>query len=134
MSNYYPNPFYNPYNVPNFNGTNMYGTNYQNQPSVQQNAPQKVSNKIYVSGIEGARSYNLAPNSEMLLCDDTKNIVYDVIVDNQGKRTITALDVREHQEEPPVDFSNFATKDDIAKLREELCKKTTSIQSQNRSL
>lgn len=132
MNNYYPNNIFNPYNVPNFNGTNMYGTNYQNNPNYQPNANQKVSNKIYVSGIEGARSYNLTPNSEMLLCDDTKNIVYDVIVDNQGKRTITALDVREHQEEPPIDFSNFATKDDISKLREELLRKPNP--PQNRSI
>lgn len=130
MNNYYPNPFYNPYNVPNFNGTNMYGTNYQNQQTMQQNALQKATNKIYVSGIEGARSYNLNPNSEVLLCDDAKNIVYDVIVDANGKRTITMLDVKEHVEEPPIDFSNFATKDDIQKLREELCKKNNPIQSQ----
>ena len=126
MNNYYPNPYFNPYNSPNFNSGNMYGTNYQNNPNVQPSTSQKVSNKIYVSGIEGARSYNLQPNSEMLLCDDTKNIIYDVVVDNNGKRTITALDVKEHVEEPPVDFSMFATKDDIAKLREELLKRPTS--------
>lgn len=133
MSNYYPNPFYTPYNVPNFNGTNMYGTNYQNNPNFQPSPNQKVSNKIYVSGLEGARSYNLNPNSEMILCDDTDNVIYDVIVDANGKRTITTLDVKEHVDEPPVDFSNFATKDDIQKLREEILRKP-SIQPQNRGL
>lgn len=136
MNNYYPNPYFNPYNSPNFNGTNMYGTNYQNNPNAQPNALQKVSNKVYVSGMEGARSYNLAPNSEMILCDDTKNIIYDVVVDSNGKRTITALDVKEHQEEAPIDMSQFATKDDIAKLKEELLKRPTPTQptSINRSI
>lgn len=122
MNNYYPNPYYNPYNQPIFNGGNMYGTNYQNNSNNQQNTPQKASNKIYVSGIEGARSYNLNPNSEMILCDDTKNVIYDVMVDSTGKRTITALDVSEHKEEPPIDMSQFATKQDVDNLKEELKK------------
>ena len=98
-------------------------------------ASQKVSNKIYVSGMEGARSYNLSPNSEMILCDDTKNIIYDVVVDSNGKRTITALDVKEHQEEAPIDYTQFASKDDIAKLRDELLKRPTPpTQPINRSI
>jgi len=134
MNNYYPNGYYNPYNAPNFNGSGMYGTSYQNNPNFNSGALQKATNKIYVSGIEGARSYNLQPNSEMLLCDDTKNIIYEVIVDNNGKRTITALDVKQHEEEPPVDMSIYATKEDIAKLKEELTKKPVVNQTISRSL
>jgi hypothetical protein len=100
---------YQPYNQQGKGQTPVYGAN---------NTPQ--TNKIYVSGIEGARSYQLSPNTEMLLCDDNQNIVYDVVVDAQGKRTVTALDICVHQEQPKPDFSTFATKEDIAKLREEL--------------
>lgn len=78
------------------------------------------TNKIYVSGIEGARSFQMAPGTEMLLCDDNQDIVYDVVVDAQGRRTVTALDIRLHEETPAVDFSAFATKADLDKLREEL--------------
>ena len=81
MTNYF-NPFSTPYQ------NNFYPTNNT----------QKYSNKIYVSGIEGARSYPLNPNSEVLLCDDTNDIVYDILVDPDGKRTINVLDVKQHEE------------------------------------
>lgn len=123
MNYFNANPYFTPYNAPNFNNGNMYGMNYQNNSSVQPSAPQKATNKIYVSGIEGARSYNLQPNSEMILCDDTKDLIYDVVVDGNGKRTITTLEVSEHKEKPPVDYSQFATKQDIDTLKEELNKR-----------
>ena len=105
MTNYF-NPFSTPYQ------NNFYPTNNT----------QKYSNKIYVSGIEGARSYPLNPNSEVLLCDDTNDIVYDILVDPDGKRTINVLDVKQHEEAPPIDMSQFATKEDIEKLKKEFKK------------
>lgn len=81
------------------------------------------TNKIYVSGIEGARSFQMSPGTEMLLCDDNKDIVYDVVVDAQGRRTVTALDIKLHEDAPAVDMSTFATKADLDKLREELIAK-----------
>ena len=99
---------------------NPFGLNYQ--IPTQNTTIQKASNKIYVCGLEGARSYPLNPNSEMILCDDTKDIIYDVIVDQSGKRTVTSLDIVVHKDEPPVDMSIYATKDDIEKLRKELKK------------
>lgn len=115
MSNYYaPNG-----NYMGFNPNIQYP--FQAQP---QGNTGRYSNKYYVSGIEGARSYPVPPNTEMILCDDTSDVIYDVVVDNAGKRTITALDVKVHEEAPPVDMSKFATKEDIIKLREELLKNT----------
>lgn len=96
-----------PYNFQGQQQTPAYGSN---------NAPKISSNKIYVSGIEGARSYQLAPNTEMLLCDDSKDIVYDVVVDVSGKRTVTALDVSVHEETPPIDIS--ALQGRVQKLEE----------------
>ena len=123
------NPFYNGYMPAGFNPSTTPAPIYPNQPTSSQNATQqstrKNTNKVYVSSIEGARSYPLAPNSELMFCDDTTDIVYDVVVDETGQRTITTLDVKIHEEEPPVDMTKFATKDDIAKLREELLKRYT---------
>ena len=98
---------------------------YQTQSNNAQNGLQRFTNKVYVSGIEGARSYQLSPNSEAILCDDANSVIYDVIVDQNGKRSVVAYDIVEHKEAPPIDFSQFATKDDIAKLKEELMKRPT---------
>lgn len=120
-NNYYPYP--NGYNPQNYNNVPQAQPSYQMQPNAAQNGLQRFTNKVYVSGVEGARSYQLSPNSEAILCDDTNSVIYDVIVDANGKRTVTAYDIVEHKEAPPIDFSQFATKEDIAKLREELVKK-----------
>lgn len=113
----YPN-YYQQY--PNFNP--------MVQQQYQQTSQQRFSNKVYVAGIEGARAYQLSPNSEAILCDDTNSVIYDVIVDQNGKRTVTAYDIVEHKESQPIDFSQFATKQDIEKLKEELTQKQpTSI-------
>lgn len=98
----------------------------QNQNPMQQmqnNIPvQSRTNKIYVSGFEGAKSYQLQPGSEMILCDDNEDIIYDVIVDNTGKRTVTALDIVEHKSAPSIDYSKLATKEDVENLRKEFFK------------
>ena len=123
---YYPNyyaPYQNGYATPNYNGIGQPQPSYQQQANAPQNGLQRFTNKVYVSGIEGAKSYQMQPNSEVILCDDTNSVIYDVVVDATGKRSVMAYDIVEHKEAPPVDFSQFATKDDIAKLREELVKK-----------
>ena len=120
--NYYA-PYQNGYNAPNYNGMGQSQPSYQNQYNNAQNGSQRLTNKVYVTGIEGARFYQMSPNSEAILCDDTNSVIYDVVVDASGKRSVVAYDIVEHKEAPPIDFSQFATKDDIAKLKEELMKK-----------
>lgn len=84
------------------------------------NPPKTNTNIIRVYGIEGARNYQLPPNSDMILFDNDQDIAYKVMVDGTGKKDVLMLDLCEHKEEPKPDFKQFATKDDIAKLREEL--------------
>jgi len=74
--------------------------NYQNQYNMYN---QKQSNKIYVSGLQGARAYPTVRNSEMLLCDDTLDIIYDVETDFEGKKIVRVFDVSEHIEPPTLD-------------------------------
>lgn len=92
----------------------MYGINPGQPPA------QTIRNKIYVSGIEGARSYPIGAGSEALFLDNEKSVIYDVLVDNSGKRTVSAYDIVPHQEVPPVDPSVYATREELLKLREEI--------------
>lgn len=90
------------------------------------NAPKLNTNIVRVYGIDGARNYQLPPNSDVMLYDNDRDIVYRVTVDGTGKRDVVMLDLSEHKEEPPIDFSAFATKEDIAKLRDEFASMTAA--------
>ena len=95
----------------------------QQQPVyAQNNEPKHNTNIVCVYGIDGARNYPLPNNSDIVLFDNDKDIIYRVSVDGTGKREILIMDLTEHKDEPPIDYSSFATKDDIAKLREEFSK------------
>ena len=48
------------------------------------------TNKIYVSGIEGARSCQRTPGTKMLLCDDNQDIISDCGHDGSGRRSLNA--------------------------------------------
>lgn len=124
----YPNPYFTGYNMPHFNGNMQPNMFNQQTPTAPQNGAQiaKNTNKYYVCGMDGARGYQLPKNSEIILCDDSSSIIYDVIVDAEGKRTVTAYDIVAHQEEPPIDYSTFATKDDLKTLKDELMKMHTA--------
>ena len=85
--------------MPNYNGNNQYG--YQNQPimSYQQTASQPVNGLISVTGIEGARAYQLPPNSCMPLFDQTNDILYVKTTDAAGYPTVKTFrfEPYEHQ-------------------------------------
>lgn len=91
---------YNPYlYMPSYNGNNQYG--YQNQPIMpyQQTASQPVNGLISVTGIEGARAYQLPPNSCMPLFDQTNDILYVKTTDAAGYPTVKTFrfEPYEHQ-------------------------------------
>lgn len=104
------------YNVPNWSGNNP-NWNYSQQMQYQANArAPKQSNKVYVSGYEAARAYPTPFNSDMLLCDDALDVIYNVETDYQGRKTIQVLDVALHKETPKVDANALEAR--IAKLEE----------------
>lgn len=98
-----------------------YNVQVQQQQPVyaQNNAPKLNTNIVCVYGADGAKNYPLPNNSDIVLFDNDKDIIYRVSVDGTGKRDVLMLDLSEHKEEAPIDFSSFATKEDIAELRKE---------------
>lgn len=116
-----------------FNGVQQQPMNgFQGQPqtpNVGQNMASQVhTNIVRVYGINGARNYQLPNNSDVILYDNDKDIAYRVTVDGTGKREVLPLDLFEHKDEPPVDYSAELsairkeidkTNESVAKLREE---------------
>lgn len=84
--------FNNPYQGMNqYGGYNM--PNYQQQ-QMQQPQRQEI---IHVNGAQGANAYQMAPNSNVLLLDDTAPIIWLAQTDGAGYKTVTPYDISPHQ-------------------------------------
>ncbi|MBO7275455.1 MAG: hypothetical protein J6V15_03680 [Clostridia bacterium] len=71
---------------------------------------------VKVSGENGARSYQMGPNSSALLLDESGVIVWLVTTDGAGYKTCAPFDITPHQAQPPVDFGDLEAR--IKKLEE----------------
>lgn len=58
---------------------------------------------IKVNGRAGADAYQLAPNSSVLMLDNTAPIVWLAVSDGAGYKTLTAYDIKVHEEKKPED-------------------------------
>lgn len=128
------NNFVNPY-MPTMPGQfstapYMQGINAQTQAQMPQfNAQMPVSQPsnglIRVTGIDGAKAYQMPPNSVAALFDDSYDIMYVKSTDGAGFPTIRVFDFYEHKEETPVqqqtvNVENFATKQELQNLRSQI--------------
>lgn len=69
-----------------------------------------------VNGENGARMFQMPPNSEDLLLDESLPIVWLVQTDGAGYKTITPYDVTPHQTEATPDYKSL--EDRIKKLED----------------
>lgn len=100
-----------------------YMNNYPQYYPQQQMQQQQQSGRIYVQGEAGAKAYLIAPNSEVVLWDTESQTIYLKSADASGVPVLRILDykMREQQTRPIIsDSANFATKDDISSIREEI--------------
>ena len=97
------NQFQNPQNIP------MY-------PYTQQTFGQPKIDIIRVNGENGARAYQMPPNSNTLLLDESNPIVWLAQTDGAGYKTITPYTITPYKPEPSVDVKSL--EDRIARLEE----------------
>lgn len=113
--------------------TGYFNTNYRppmTQPA-QQPAPQTANvNWIYVNGLAGARDHIVQPGQTAWMMDNNDPVIYVKAVDGMGSASLRCFQLVEFQpgaqqaqeQHPQIDMSNFATKDDVAKLEGQLKK------------
>ena len=88
---------------------NQYMNPYMNQYGMQQNyqqfpvGPQMQVTKV--SGENGARTFQMGPNSSAMLLDESGLMVWLVTSDGAGYKTVTAYDIVPHQEAPKPDWN-----------------------------
>lgn len=95
------------------------------QFNAQMQVQQPVNGLTRVTGIDGAKAYQMPPNSVAALFDDSYDIMYVKSTDGAGFPTIRIFDFYEHKEEAPVqkqsvNFENFATKQELQTLQSQI--------------
>lgn len=116
-----------------------YGMQYNQQPSL----PATNTNKIFVNGLEDARNRKLLPNSDYIFLDNDQPLLYQKVVDGNGRFEMKVFEIIPHKAEPkrsnePTDFvlkSEFlALQNELAALKERLSVMTVSKEVTNESV
>ena len=110
----YNNPYFNPYQ------------NYQYSQPQTNYLP-----LTFISGIEGAKAFIVAPNQTVYLKDSDSNILYEKKADSQGRYSLTAYEMK------PITESNkqqvdYATINDLEALKERLNILSSEVQKLTR--
>lgn len=105
----YNNPYFNPYNQYPYS---------QPQPQPQQTNYLPLT---FVSGIEGAKAFIVAPNQVIYLKDSDSNILYEKRADAQGRYSLTAFEMKPVNDSKPT--SDYATTSDLNTLKSMLTEK-----------
>ena len=104
----YNNPYFNPYNQYPYSQPQQPQTNYLPL--------------TFISGIEGAKAFIVAPNQTVYLKDSDSIILYEKKADAQGRYSLTAYEMK-----PVNDTSKqqieFATTSDLETIRAMLTEK-----------
>lgn len=70
-----------------------------------------------VNGLEGARSYNMPPNTSMMLMDSSNPYVYMKTTNQMGQASLRCFKLEEQKlEDIEVSNSPYATKNDLNQL------------------
>lgn len=105
---------------------NGYPASYQNPYMVQPQYQQPAQNNglLWVQGEAAAKSYLVAPNTSVALFDSERQSVYIKSADVSGMPSMKILDytIRDGQqvETRAVNCVNYATKDDLAELNDQI--------------
>lgn len=117
MYNSMNNPYYNPYQMTAATGLQQqYGTNQYGRQEV-----------VRVNGKNGAQTYQMPPNSSIILLDESAPIVWLKTTDGAGYATVTPYDIIPHKDEPPVDTKSLQQR--ISRLEEIINEQSDAKQS-----
>lgn len=102
--------------------------NFQN-PYIPYYQPQP-SQVIKVNGENGARAYTMGANSSALLLDESGLLVWLVVSDGAGYKTVTPYDITPHQVTPAPDYGSLESR---IKRLEDMINDTTDSYTIKRS-
>lgn len=89
-----------------------YGISQQQQP---------VHGFVYVTGLEGAKAYQMPPNSEMPLFDSTNDgVMFIKTTDGAGFPTISIVDCKKRDTQAVTVQSDYVTHDEFQRVYSDL--------------
>lgn len=80
--------------------------NAMGQPQSYPQSPKRTE-IIHVNGQNGAQAFQMFPNSQALLLDDTAPLIWLAQTDGAGYKTITPYTIAPYQPEPEIDLKNI---------------------------
>ena len=89
-------------------------------PMLAQQQQQPVHGFVYVTGLEGAKAYQLPPNSEMPLFNSTGDVMYIKTTDGAGFPTIKVCKVKEMQSTQDAEATEYVTHDELDRTYRDL--------------
>lgn len=89
----------------------------------QQTAPELIQ----VTGLEGAKAYPLAPNTEVALFDGNRDVFYLKRTDAGGYPTIEAYEFKPLQEAAPTQQPEYVTRQEFNELKEMIANGKQSV-------
>lgn len=92
--------------------------NYNPWNTIQFQSTLQQSEVVRVHGKDGANAYPLAPNSSILLLDETQPVVWCRMTDGAGFATIKGYTLTELAEEKSVDSPVYVTTKEFDELKE----------------
>ena len=81
---------------------------------------QPVHGFVYVTGLDGAKAYQMPPNSEMPLFDAGGDVMYIKTTDGAGFPTIKVCDVSERTGVANAQASEYVTRDELQRVYADL--------------
>ena len=90
---------------------------YFPQPSPGYQSPKKTE-IIHVNGQNGAQAFQMMPNSQALLLDDTAPIIWLAQTDGAGYKTVTPYTITPYQPEPEISLKDIDSR--LRKIEEEI--------------
>ena len=112
--------------------------NYQpfQNPYAINMTPQTPTTLTRVTGIDGAKAYQMTPNSTVALFDNNEDIMYIKTTDGAGFPTIRTFSFSEVTRSTQQQVSNneYVTRDEFNKLKEELLNGKQFIQQSTADL
>lgn len=87
---------------------NPYG--FMNPYQQQMQPAQPTVQVVKVNGENGAKAYTIGANSSALLLDESGLMVWLVTSDGAGYKTVSAYDIKPHQEQPKPDYESLESR------------------------
>lgn len=108
----------------------QYPQYFPTQPTVPQTQQAQTNGLIWIQGEAAAKSYLVAPGTTVALWDSESQTIYLKSADASGMPSMRTLDytIREMaQAKNPVSGPEYATKEDLEKLRQKIAEIKESL-------